>query len=154
MQVCSSRYGRIIGGKVGQYPLHRSREGVRLWYNGIEIIGGLDYLGEGTMTELTVQLSSDEYRRLREEAVRLGKSPQAVAAEWVAEKLSLAGPSAGDRETARQALRAAGLLAELGPHLRERADSAVSLEAVNEALQRAGGKPLSEVVLDQRGARG
>lgn len=106
------------------------------------------------MTELTVQLSSDEYRRLREEAVRLGKSPQAVAAEWVAEKLTLAGPMLGDRESARRALRAAGLLAELGPHLRERADATVSLEAVNEALRRAGGRPLSEVVLEQRGARG
>ena len=107
------------------------------------------------MTALTIQLSSDAYRRLREEAVRLGKSPQAVAAEWLVEKLSVpAAASAGNRELARQALRAAGLLAELGPHLRERADPTVCLEDVNEALGRAGGKPLSEVVLEQRGARG
>jgi len=143
-----------ISGQHRQYPLHRSRGDARLWYNRIEIIGGLDYLGEDKMTELMVQLSSDEYRRLREEAVRLGKSPQAVAAEWVAEKLSLSGPIAGDQESARRALRAAGLLAELGPHLCERADATVSLEAVNEALRRAGGRPLSEVVLEQRGARG
>jgi hypothetical protein len=107
------------------------------------------------MTELTVQLSSDAYRRLYEEAVRLGKSPQAVAAEWLVEKLNLpAVTSADDRELARQVLRAAGLLAELGPGLRERADPTIRLEDVSEALRRAGGKPLSEVVLEQRGARG
>ena len=107
------------------------------------------------MTVLTVQLSPEAYQRLREEAVRLGKSPQAVAAEWLVEKLNLpAAASAGDRELARQTLRAAGLLAELGPHLRERADPTVRLEDVNEALGRAGGKPLSEVVLEQRGAKG
>jgi hypothetical protein len=105
------------------------------------------------MTVLTVQLSSDEYRRLREEAIRLGKSPQAVAAEWLVERLGLpAAAPVGDRELARETLRVAGLLAELGPHLRERADPTVHLEDVNEALGRAGGKPLSEVVLEQRGA--
>ena len=106
------------------------------------------------MTELTVQLAPDVYQRLREEAIRLGKSPQAVAAEWLVEKLGLPKAiSTGDRDLARQTLRAAGLLAELGPHLCERADPTVCLEDVSEALGRAGGKPLSEVVLEQRGAR-
>ena len=107
------------------------------------------------MTELTVQLAPDEYQRLREEAVRQGKSPQTVAAEWLVEKLNLpSAASAGDRELVRQTLRAAGLLAELGPHLRERADPTVPLDDVNEALRRAGGKPLSQVVLEQRGPKG
>lgn len=106
------------------------------------------------MTTLTVRLSSDEYHRLREEAVRLGKSPQAVAAEWVVEKLNPpAMASTCDRELARQALRTAGLLTEPGPQLRERADPTMSLQAVHEALGRAGGKPLSEVVLEQRGSK-
>ncbi|MBN1933482.1 MAG: hypothetical protein JW934_02390 [Anaerolineae bacterium] len=107
------------------------------------------------MTVLTVQLSSDAYRRLREEAIRLGKSPQDVASEWLVEKLSLAAAApAGERGLARQALREAGLLTELGPHLRERADAVVCLDDVSAALGRAGGKSLSEVVLEQRGAKG
>jgi hypothetical protein len=130
------------------------RRDARLWYNRAETILGIDCFGEGKVTELTVELSSDEYRRLREEAVRVGKSPQTVAAEWLVEKLRLPTSPTGDREMARQALRAAGLLAELGPHLRERADPTVCLEGVSEALGRAGGKPLSKVVLEQRGAKG
>lgn len=106
------------------------------------------------MTVLTVQLSSDAYRRLREEATRLGKSPQAVASEWLVEKLSLAvAAPAGERELARQVLREAGLLTELGLHLRERADARVCLDDVSAALERAGGKSLSEIVLEQRGAK-
>ena len=58
-----------------------------------------------------------------------------------------------DRERARQVLRAAGLLTELGPNLRKLADSTVRLEDVQAALARAGGKTLSEIVLEQRGPK-
>ena len=60
---------------------------------------------------------------------------------------------ASERERARQVLRAAGLLTELGPNLRRLADSTVRLEDVQAALARAGGKTLSEIVLEQRGPK-
>ena len=123
------------------------------------------------MTVLTLKLSSEAYRRLQEQAAHLGKSPQAVAQEWLAERAerltavheSLARSSAiymvdappaepeDDRERAYQALRAAGLLTDLDPNLRRLADPMVHLESVRAALGRAGGKSLSEIVLEQRG---
>ena len=49
-----------------------------------------------------------------------------------------------------KALRDAGLLTELAPGLRELAEPSVSLQEVIAILDRAGGKPLSEMVLEQR----
>ena len=107
------------------------------------------------MTVMNLKLPPEVYRRLHEEAARLGKPPRVVAEEWLTERLAppTAAP-ASDRERARQALRAAGLLTELGPNLRRRADSTVRLEDINAALDRAGGKTLSEIVLEQRGPKG
>lgn len=107
------------------------------------------------MNTLNLKLPPQAYRQLREEAARLGKSPQVVAQEWIVERLTPP-PTAtsSDRERARQALRAAGLLTELGPNLRQLADPTVRLEDVRAALKRAGGKALSEVILEQRGPKG
>jgi len=106
------------------------------------------------MTVLTLNVPPEVHRRLDEEASRLGKPLQAVAEEWLAERMAppTATPSS-DRERAHQALCAAGLLAELGPNLRSRADSMVRLEDINVALGRAGGKTLGEIVLEQRGPK-
>ena len=112
-------------------------------------------VGGKEMTVLTLKLPPQVYRRLHEEAARLGKPPQVVAEEWLAERLTppTAAPDS-DRERARQALRAAGLLSELGPNLCRLADPTVRLENVRAALGRAGGKTLSEIVLEQRGPKG
>ena len=106
------------------------------------------------MTNLTVELPPEIYRRLHEEASRQGKSPQLVAQEWLIERLSPLPPAPNsNREQVRLALRAAGLLVELSPDLRLRADPTVHLEDVEASLARAGGKPLSEIVLEQRGPK-
>ena len=60
---------------------------------------------------------------------------------------------ATDREQVRDALRAAGLLAELGPNLRAIADPSLSLEEIRAALSRVEGQPLSDIILEQRGPR-
>lgn len=107
------------------------------------------------MKMLNLKLPPQVYRRLREEAARLGKPPQVVAQEWLTERLTpLPAAPSSDRERARQALRAAGLLTELGPNLLSLADPKVCLEDVRAALNRAGGKALSEVILEQRGPKG
>jgi aryl-alcohol dehydrogenase-like predicted oxidoreductase len=106
------------------------------------------------MTTLTMELPPEAYRQLHEEANRLGKSPQDVASEWLIERLTAsASVSAGDREKARQVLRAAGLLAELSPNLQRLANPKVHLDDIKAALGRSGGKTLSEIVLEQRGPR-
>lgn len=107
------------------------------------------------MTALNLKLPPHVYRQLREEAARLGKPPQVIAQEWIVERLTPqpTAPSS-DRERARQVLRAAGLLTELGPNLHQLADPTVRLEDVRAALNRAGGKALSEIILEQRGPKG
>jgi hypothetical protein len=106
------------------------------------------------MTTLTLELAPEVYRRLHEEADRLGKPPQVVVQEWLIERLSAPLPRAdSERENVRQALRAAGLLVEQYPRLRKRVDQDVRLEDVAASLARVGGKPLSDIILAQRGPK-
>ena len=61
---------------------------------------------------------------------------------------------AGERERATEALRAAGLLAELSPEEKARAaTSTLSLDEARAILDRAGGKSLSEIILEMRGPK-
>jgi hypothetical protein len=107
------------------------------------------------MTTLTIELPPKSYDRLQIEAERLGESAQEVVQEWVLERIGDLGPAPnGDREQVREVLRSAGLLAELGPEMSQRAErSTMTLEEVRAALDRAGGKPLSEVILEMRGPK-
>ncbi len=106
------------------------------------------------MQELTLELAPEIYRRLREEAEHLGETPQTVARKWLTERLTAPTLMAGsDREKAHQALSDAGLSAELGPNLRRLGNPSVRLESVVAALSRTDGKPLSEIVREQRGAK-
>jgi predicted transcriptional regulator len=106
------------------------------------------------MQTLTLELAPDVYRHLREIADRLGQPPQAVAQSWLIERLALLLAVAGedDRAKARQALDAAGLLSELGPNLQSLTNSTMRLEDIAASMARAGGKPLSEIIMEQRGA--
>jgi predicted transcriptional regulator len=107
------------------------------------------------MTTLTIKLSPEMYEQLHAEAERSHQSAEAVVQRWLAERLNTAIPAAPDeRKRTREVLRAAGLLAELSPALRKRAESSTAtLEEVSAALERAGGRPLSEIVLEQRGLK-
>ncbi len=59
-----------------------------------------------------------------------------------------------DREESRAVLRAAGLLVEPTPDEQSYAARChVTLEEVRSALDKAGGLPLSEVVIAQRGTK-
>lgn len=113
------------------------------------------------MTTLTLDLPADLYERLRAEASRRGQSAEVIVWEWLAERLPPPAPApAGgrplsERERVREALRAAGLLRELSPEEKARAArSTATLEEVSAALDRAGGQPLSEIVLEMRGPKG
>jgi alkylation response protein AidB-like acyl-CoA dehydrogenase len=106
------------------------------------------------MTTLTLELAPELYEQLRAEAERHGKTAQAMAQDWLTERLTPPIAPPGERERAVEALRAAGLLAELSPEEKQLAhQSTATLEEVQEALNRAGGKPLSEIVLEMRGPK-
>ncbi len=105
------------------------------------------------MTALTLDLPAELYERLHAEAERLGKPVATLAQEWLAERLP-ASPPTRDRDRVRDALRAAGLLAEPSAEmLRLAGESTMTLEEVRAALDRAGGQPLSELILEMRGPK-
>ena len=105
------------------------------------------------MTALTVELPPELYDRLRAEAERQGKPPEGIAREWLTERLAPPSPTY-DRERSIAAVRAAGLLVEPTPEQLAWAKTVdVTLEEVIDALDRSEGKPLSEIILEQRGPK-
>lgn len=106
------------------------------------------------MSQLTIDLPSDVYERLCEAATRAGKDVAVLAGEWLVERLSESSPPVSERERAREVLRAAGLLAEPTSEMRAiAARSTASLDEIHAIFARAGGKPLSEIVIEQRGPK-
>ena len=105
------------------------------------------------MTTVTLEVQPRLYAQLMQEAARAGRPLEALIAEWLEQRFPLPAP-VGERERARDVLRAAGLLTELGPELKRRAAQAtMSLEDIHAVFARAGGTPLSEMVLEQRGPK-
>lgn len=103
------------------------------------------------MKTLTLELPTTLYEQLHREANRLGKSATSMIQEWMTERLAPSRPTQNNTRTqARQALRAAGLLREISI---ESPPPSVRLEDVQAAFTRAGGKLLSEIVQEQRGAK-
>ncbi len=114
------------------------------------------------MTVLTLELAPDLLQQLKQEAERRGQSVETVVASVLREHVSVAAPQredvdpapTGAHERLRDVLQSAGLWTGLGPELQKRAESSTAtLEDVQAAFARAGGTPLSEVVLEQRGPK-
>lgn len=105
------------------------------------------------MTSVTVELTPDIYDRLQAEAERQGQPVAAIIEAWVVEHLQTpVAPT--ERERVRAVMAAAGLLTDLSPDLqRLAAQSTATLEDVQAAFARAGGPPLSDTVLEQRGPK-
>ncbi|MFN8496778.1 MAG: hypothetical protein U0641_02900 [Anaerolineae bacterium] len=107
------------------------------------------------MTTLTIDLPVDVYETLRGAAAEQGKPVEELAREWLTERSagSLRKP-ATERERLRAALRAAGLLSELSESEKAlAAQSTLTLEEARAILDRSGGKPLSEIILEMRGPK-
>ena len=112
------------------------------------------------MTTLTIELPLEVYQRLQHEATRVGTPTEELAQGWLVERLTPARPDLsppappGERERATEILRAAGLLTELSPEEKVRAAQAdLTLEEARAILDRAGGKPLSEIIIEMRGPK-
>jgi hypothetical protein len=72
----------------------------------------------------------------------------------VVDEAPAAARAVSERERATEALRAAGLLAEPSPAMqRLAAESTLTLDEARAILDRAGGKPLSEIILEMRGPK-
>ena len=105
------------------------------------------------METLILNLQPEVYQQLQLRATKRGKSPEELATEWVAKHLKRKPIS--ERERAREVLQSAGLLVEPSPQMRRSASEAkMTLAEVQATLDKAGGKPLSEIVIEQRGSKG
>jgi hypothetical protein len=107
------------------------------------------------MTELVLELSPELYERLEAQAKQLKKSTQVVAQEWLAERLNESLSVLLDEQAqATEALRAAGLWAELSlEEKKQAAQNTATLDEVRATLDRAGGQPLSELIVAMRGPK-
>jgi len=106
------------------------------------------------MSALTLELSPELLRRLQVEATRRQAPLEQTVVTLLEEHLvPKAEPEESERDKVRRILGEAGLLSEIGDSLRARIDHTVRHEDVVAALSRTGGKPLSEIVLEQRGSR-
>jgi predicted transcriptional regulator len=107
------------------------------------------------MATLTLELPPDLYDRLHTEANRLGKPVPIVAQELLSERLATPIEAAkSEQERGMAALRAAGLLAEPSAEMKKLAEqSTMTLEEARAVLDRSGGQPLSELILEMRGPK-
>lgn len=106
------------------------------------------------MTILLLEIPSELYERLSQEAQVMGNSVEIAAQRLLEEQLGITSAST-EREQVLEVLQAAGLSTELGPEMEERAlRSTASLEEVQAAFDRSAGKPLSEIVIEMRGPKG
>lgn len=129
------------------------------------------------MDTITLTLSPEVHQRLEKKAKQVGQSPETVAQELLTGQLS---PQAGEtgrvlreasrsyiqpvpvvrpnteteREKLSRLLREAGMMSEIGPHMRRLVETIpADRDKVVAILSRAGGKSLSEIVLEQRGPK-
>lgn len=106
------------------------------------------------MTTLSIELPPEVYERLRRIAGTRGTSAEDLAQAWLEEKTAAEPAPETMRERMRAALRAQGLLAELTDEERRlAAESTLTLDEARVILDRAGGRPLSEVILEMRGPK-
>jgi|GEM_PF-535407 len=93
------------------------------------------------MTVLTVELPDELYQRLQATATRQGTSAEAIAQQWLHERLTREPVS--EHELATELLRQAGLLEKRHTEEEQAAQSTATLDEIRATLQRAG-KPSSE----------
>jgi hypothetical protein len=126
------------------------------------------------MVKVVIELSPTTYQQLRQRAAQCGQAPESLASELLEAALQATqgqpppeavGASSAERQavtdsassppvrSTREILRASGMLSELSPYLRSKIIPGVTLEEVREALTRAEGPSLSEIILEQRGPK-
>jgi len=103
------------------------------------------------MTTLTLELPKDLLRLLQKRAVERGEEPQETALRIL--ERELAPEAKSERERVIEALQAAGLIRPLSEELRQMIDPTITYEEVEAALAKASGKPLSEIIIEQRRER-
>ena len=103
------------------------------------------------MDILTLEMPKDLLTLLQKRAVELREEPQKVVLGILQKELAPEAKS--EREQVIEVLRASGMVRPLSRELQEMADPTITHEEVEAAFVRAGGKPLSEIIIEQRRER-
>lgn len=104
------------------------------------------------MATITLTLPGETYRLLEERGRKSGKLPREVLLEVLEEALKKnASDFRGPTRSVGQILAATGRLRALSPYLQDKIIAGVSLKEVKASMQKAGGKPLSIIIMEQRG---
>jgi hypothetical protein len=121
------------------------------------------------MDRIIVQLPAQVQKQLNKRAKSEGKDPQAVAAEILARELGTTTdekstptpsqePTTDASESVRRehlyrTLREQGMWVDLGDELKKYIIPGIDRDQVFEAMGQTGGKPLSQIVIEQRQER-
>lgn len=103
------------------------------------------------MSTIVIDIPPEIYSRLQNEARKAGKSPEVLTRELL--EMSLRAREGAGQTTAREVLQASGRTRTLGHSLRRKIIPGVTLDEVRASLTNAGGPPLSEIILRQRGPK-
>ncbi|MCP4396511.1 MAG: hypothetical protein GY801_04235 [bacterium] len=103
------------------------------------------------MSAITIDISSETYKKLAEQARHTGKKIEVLSSELLEDALT--SREAARPKTVREVLQAKGQVRPLGDTLRRRIIPGVTLDQVRKALTQAGGPSLSEIILAQRGPK-
>lgn len=108
------------------------------------------------MQTITVSLPSETYQLLEERARKAGKPAREILLELLEEALksnTSLPAKLRKKQTVAQILSDSGRLRTLSPYLQGKIVADVTLKDVQASLQKAGGKSLSDVILEQRGPK-
>lgn len=106
------------------------------------------------MSTIAIAIPIETYRRLEDQARRVGTTPEALTRTLLEAALGTdRAPEAPAPCTARAVLQAAGRIRPLSDALAQKILPGVTLDEVRAALSRAGGPSLSALIDEQRGPR-
>jgi hypothetical protein len=103
------------------------------------------------MSTIMIDLPPESYKRLVEQARRLGQAPEVLSRVLL--EAALQAYEAAQPKTAREILEAAGRIRPLSVTLRRKIIPGVTLDEVRAILSQAPGPSLSDIIQEQRGGK-
>ena len=101
------------------------------------------------MSTITIDIPSETYEKLAEQARKAGKGPEDLGRELLEAALQ----SLDKPDSTRAILKAMGRTRPLGDSLRAKIISGITLDEVRKSLSETAGPSLSELISAQRGPK-
>jgi len=108
--------------------------------------------GGDVMSTIVIDIPPEIYRQLEEQSRRAGKAPELFTRELL--EMALQTYQQAQPRTTRDVLQSLGRVRPLSETLRRKIIPGVTYAEVRTILAQAPGPTLSEIILEQRGAKG